>query len=44
MNNNQLELMKSEINLLKTSLQDAGETINQINIYRDSLDNWKFSK
>jgi len=42
MNNNQLELMKSEINLLRTSLQDAGETINQINIYRDSLDNWKF--
>ncbi|ORX48927.1 hypothetical protein BCR36DRAFT_354014 [Piromyces finnis] len=42
MNNNQVEIMKSKIDLLKTSLQDAGETINQINIYRDSLDNWKF--
>ncbi|ORX86502.1 hypothetical protein BCR32DRAFT_289932, partial [Anaeromyces robustus] len=42
MNNNQIEIMKSEINLLKTSLVEAGETINQINIYRDALDNWKF--
>jgi len=44
MNTNQLEMMKSEISLLKASLQDAGKTIKQLNIYRDSLDNWKFSK
>jgi hypothetical protein len=42
MNNNQVEIMKSEINLLKTSLDDVGQTIKQINIYRDALDNWKF--